>query len=304
MPLTTNKSQLPEPRGHGVAFLSSLVLHIVLLLILACWAYTAGLPSQGVMFSAHMDDSVATTFELVDDFDGQPEASDLEAEAVPEVGLAELEINLDSLLNEIKVADQAQLMPASLTSVRVRDATQGLKNGGRGRGASFFGTYAEGNRFVYVLDSSKSMKGDRWTYACNKLIDSIRGLKSGQEFFVLCFDSETSLLFDVQPHLARYVDANKGISDRVRRWLRSRTLGSSTMPAEALQFALRLGPDAIFLLSDGELRDNSLLMLRNVNVGIVHTPIHTVHLFSDRGRPTLEIIAQENGGTFTHVDGH
>ena len=75
------------------------------------------------------------------------------------------------------------------------------------------------------------------------------------------------------------------------------------MPAEALLFAIGMRPDAVFLLSDGELRDNSLLMLREMRRFAVAPmpPIHSIHLFSPKGRATLELIAQESGGTFTHV---
>ncbi|MCA9160067.1 MAG: hypothetical protein KDA72_17155, partial [Planctomycetales bacterium] len=86
-----------------------------------------------------------------------------------------------------------------------------------------------------------------------------------------------------------------------------RTLGRATMPAEALQVALSLNPDAVFLLSDGELQDESLLMLRMINAPNSTTrqiPIHTISLFSGEGWWTLQQIAADSGGSFTPVAGN
>jgi hypothetical protein len=75
------------------------------------------------------------------------------------------------------------------------------------------------------------------------------------------------------------------------------------MPASSLELAMAFQPDAIFLLSDGELRDNSLALLRlqNQKDGKPIIPINTIHLFSDDGKETLETLAKENGGSFTAV---
>jgi hypothetical protein len=75
------------------------------------------------------------------------------------------------------------------------------------------------------------------------------------------------------------------------------------MPASAISIAMEFRPDAIFLLSDGELRDNTIFMLRQTNqneLGAI-TPIHCIHIFSSDGKETLQMLAQENGGTFTAI---
>jgi hypothetical protein len=157
---------------------------------------------------------------------------------------------------------------------------------------------------VYVIDSSKSMKGDRWTTAKRNLMDSLKTLSPDQEFFVICFDEQTSLLFNCRPDEMEFKRVNEVIIERVGRWLRSRTLGPATMPAEALQYALSMQPDAIFLLSDGELQDNTLQVLRMTNVAVgskKQTPIHAIHLISEQGNETLRKLAEDNGGTFRHV---
>ena len=69
-----------------------------------------------------------------------------------------------------------------------------------------------------------------------------------------------------------------------------------------------LKPDAIFLLSDGEIRDNTLSELQIYNHEIddqgknrTLIPIHTVLLHSNVGFMTLKLIADENDGVFTPV---
>lgn len=289
--------------GNTVAFLSSLVFHIGLLLLLALCVYTAGKPSHGLMLDADIGESESVALDLIQTFDIEPQAEQPQAEqATAEMSI---DVELPNLLQEPALSSDPQ-QDFSLASVTMEDVSQNLSIKGRGRGASFFGSYAQGNRFVYVLDSSRSMKGDRWTYACNQLIDSLNSLSPGQEFFVLCFDLETSFLFNANPNRIKFSVIDDTVVSRVRNWLRSRTLGRATMPAEALKYALELNPDAIFLLSDGELQDDSLLMLRLLNDrhgSSRQIPIHTIHLFSLEGRFTLQQIAMENGGSFTPISG-
>lgn len=301
--------QLQQPnlsfeRGakNAVAFLVSMVSHVILLIALACWAFVAGKPSDGVTVLAFTGESPETFLQMTPAADADLDNQENSA--------------LESLFeeNEFEFATNEVTMPqgitensavaASLTSASMRSVTEGLDARGLGKGASFFGSYAQGGRFVYVIDSSKSMKGDRWTTAKQNLIESLKSLSRDQEFFVICFDDQTSMLFNCKPSEMEFKRVNEVIIERVSRWLRSRTLGPATMPAEALHYALTLQPDAIFILSDGELQDNTLQMLRMNNIASgskKQTPIHAIHLISESGMETLRQLAEDNGGTFRHV---
>lgn len=301
-----------EHRARGsFSFLLSLTAHVVLLLVLASWSLIAGSNSHGILIVASEGDS-ADAFQDLAPLSNPEMPNDNDLEQLPE-----LELPNSSLTNnpfvlrapEVFVASSEQsLATASLTSASISGAATSLDTRGFGRGATFFGTYAKGGRFVYVIDSSQSMKegrdGSRWLVARQKLIESLKSLGREQEFFVICFDAETSLLFNVSPQAIEFKRVNDVVIDRVSRWLRSRTLGPATMPAKALQTALSMQPDAIFLLSDGEIQDNTLEMLRLTNIesaGKKQVPIHAIHLMSEVGRETLEILAEDNGGTFRHV---
>lgn len=180
---------------------------------------------------------------------------------------------------------------------------------GKGPGARFFGTYAEGQRFVFVIDSSKSMLEDsRWLSLRRELRRALQSLSPDQEFLVISFDAGPHPMFGKFPPEAQFLNATTENIDRLNRWVGSIVHGSNTLPASAIGIAMRLKPDAIFLLSDGEIRDSTLQDLRIFNRRIdengemhVMVPIHTVLLYSEVGFATLKAIADENDGVFTPV---
>lgn len=296
------KNSLEHGAPNTLAFLVSLTVHIVLLLLLALWVVVAGRPSHGIMVSASTGDSSEAFVELSA---ASSEEANLDANSAFDALFKESEFEFKAANLSLDVGTtESNLIAGALTSTGLKGISDGLDAKGLGRGASFFGSYAQGGKFVYVIDSSRSMKGDRWSVARQKLIESLKTLEKGQEFFVICFDEQTSLLFNCQPQEMEFKKVNDVVIERVSRWLRSRTLGPATMPAQALQLALAMRPDAIFILSDGELQDDSIPMLRMINVdaGSKHkTPIHAIHLISEQGMETLKQLAVENSGSFRHV---
>lgn len=184
------------------------------------------------------------------------------------------------------------------------------KGSSSGSGASFFGARAYGNRFVFVIDSSTSMIGPRWEALRVELHRALRSLSPDQEFFVISFDSTAHPMFNKLPPEGDFLKPTQENITRLNYWVGSITHGNATMPASAIGIALRMEPDAIFLLSDGEIRDATLSELRIYNRFEesdgdikVSVPIHTVLLYSDVGYLTLRTIADENDGVFTPVTG-
>ncbi len=313
-----HRSNFEKRASSTVAFMTSFAIHVVVLIVVASIAFSIGKDSHGVMIDADLGNTDEVGFDQIDIAAvvspvEPPEHTPPQPVTTPT--LAKLDV---SSAMAAKPVDGSEALDATLASDS--EASGGNTGGGVGsaanalsatmkkRGAAFFGAYAEGKRFIFVLDSSRSMlQDDRWTYACNQLIDSLNGLQPEQEFYVICFDAQTTYLFNIPPSRVKFFKPDDKTLPRVKRWLRSHELGRATMPAEALQNALSLEPDAIFLLSDGELQDNSVGMLRMINgfsSAYRQIPIHTVHLFSDEGRETLQLIARENSGTFTPVQNH
>ncbi|MCA9174351.1 MAG: VWA domain-containing protein [Planctomycetales bacterium] len=174
-------------------------------------------------------------------------------------------------------------------------------------GAEFFGIRAGGKRFVFVVDSSRSMSGRRWVLACRELLESVGRLSDRQSFYVIFFDAQTQPMFTnrVQEDLLPATDQNR---TKLKRWISSISFGNDTLPATAMQIALKLEPDAIFMLSDGEFHDQTASMLRAFNQ--VQTgdgprqaliPIHTIGFHSHAAIAILRPLAEENGGTFRFI---
>lgn len=171
---------------------------------------------------------------------------------------------------------------------------------GPGIGAGFFGTKGAGKSFIYVVDMSGSMYGDRFSRAKAELIKSINKLNAEQKFYVFFFNDRTFPLFEPKPAKGM-IPANKANKDRASRWIGLRRAESTTNPNYALQQALEMKPEVIFLLTDGELDEPEAVrqMIRNHNKSNV--VIHTIAFENEEGGLTLESIAKENNGIYRFV---
>jgi hypothetical protein len=243
----------------------------------------------------------------------EPASSELPNSVTP--ATQELDLYIKAQLAQRQQTVNATLTSALAATEQRLGSTGGVGGGAAGEGigeslsklgANFFGSYAQGERFVFVLDSSRSMTGDRWIYACQELMDSVNRLEPHQRFYVICFDDKTTCMFNAPPVKARFYENDEETRKRLKRWLNTKRLGPGTFPAKAMTMALEMHPDAIFLLSDGEIRDDTLIRLRTINGFSTErrqVPIHTIHLMSIEGRETLHLIATENSGSFTPVHG-
>ncbi len=167
--------------------------------------------------------------------------------------------------------------------------------GGGGGSASFFGLQARGKNFVYVVDHSGSMDGPRLLAAKSELIRSISALKRNMSFLVIFFDDQ----FEVMPG-GRLVKATEANKRRYFGWIDRIESGGGTDPAAAMQTALALKPDAIWLLTDGEFDPEACDAIRQANPG-ARVQIHTIGFQSREGEPLLKRIARENRGQYRFV---
>ena len=177
-----------------------------------------------------------------------------------------------------------------------------------GSGANFFGIAGQGANFIFIVDCSGSM-GDfgRWKQAKKELKNSINGLNDGQKFLILLYNQG----FIAMNKELKLVHSTSRERRKALRWLSRNRPDSLTYCAEALQQALALRPDAVFLLSDGEFndRDDVFIVLEEMNdkarlqrLNRQQTPVHTVALGSHLGKLTMEQIASENSGVFRLVN--
>ena len=169
----------------------------------------------------------------------------------------------------------------------------------RGKGfASFCGLEAKGYRFVFIVDSSGSMQGERFNAACQELMTSITDLDEHQSFYVIFFNATE------YPQAYPQVDnemspAGLASTERLAAWMRGVVPNGWTNPDGAIRRGLDLKPDAIFLLTDGEFNQGGALAV--IRRHKFRTAIHTVAFASPEGAPMLREIAARTGGTFRFV---
>ena len=127
------------------------------------------------------------------------------------------------------------------------------EEGGKAR-VSLFGLVGEGYKFVYVFDRSGSMGGQgRESLRAVKaeLIRSLKSLGRVHQFQII-FYNERPVIFNPSGTSGRLAFATEENKQRVARFLDSITAEGGTDHEEALRLAIRLHPDVIFFLTDGD----------------------------------------------------
>ncbi len=184
-------------------------------------------------------------------------------------------------------------------------AGRGGAGGGRG-GTSFFEISAKGSRFVYVIDHSGSMATyNQLPAAKAELWASLQSLDSSQQFQII-FYNDMPREFRVssgKPSLVWANEINKGLA---RQFLAEVQPDGGTMHMQAIEAAMRLKPDHIFLLTDADepqMTEAERRKIKQVNAG--KSRIHCVEFGKggDLGAPSfLKRLATENGGTYRYRD--
>ncbi len=146
---------------------------------------------------------------------------------------------------------------------------------GDGTGNGFFGDTLTGQRFVFVLDCSRSMNHPHDSIAKTRfkrlkmeLVRTVAGMSADQEFFFLFFNDEPLAMPASMPVLAS--DAAK---QRYLSWMQPLRADGNTEPTRAMQIALRFRPDVIFFLTDGSFIHRTQLELLRLPFG--RTSLHT-----------------------------
>lgn len=260
-----------------------------------------------------------------------PAAKPIKFQSLPEVDVS-VETRFDSttpVAAVAKVGNVGESLPSPLSVISDRgtrrvgdsalDEVMGLFRGnghgygeaGEGQGgAEFFGVRAGGDRFVFVVDSSRSMRGRKWSMACRELVASVKRMGQQQSFYVIFFDVDTHPMFNQKRPERDLLPVTSGNQRKLMRWLPSIKLGPDTRPLNAMQLALKMKPDAIFLLSDGEFNDGTRDYLLGENQKVdddgkrsAKIPVHTVGFHSLAAEASLKPIAAENGGGYRFVPG-
>ena len=177
----------------------------------------------------------------------------------------------------------------------------------------FFGVPGNGSRFVFVVDSSRSMMGSDfsgrpWKHAQHELQLAISRLGPTCQFYVIFFDGAAHLMFDETPAAMHMLDASPENVTRFTQWMANVETGFNTSPLQAVKCALSIHPDVIYLLSDGEFRDQTARYLKKNNRPTSTTGnrpfasiVHTIGFHNRSAQRVLRNIANGNGGTYKFV---
>ena len=235
---------LQRAGNTSAGVLASAAIHVAILLVLNLWYFATRPAPSGYVINCAIetqDDGAATEENAV------VQAPLPDEPAPKEDGPVEIQPGEGG--NELKVA---RLGGGG-------GAADGAGAGGGGVG--FFGTKAQGDSFVFVVDRSGSMDGGRLTVAKQELNRAIGSLRPDQKFYVFFYNSGTDrMLSPASPD--GLVFAIPEMRDQVRMWMRPILATGSTEPAESLLAALEMRPDVIFFLTDGKIPDDTDEVLR------------------------------------------
>ena len=297
----------------------SFLLHTLLLSILAAYVSVPQTQQGPLSLVVSMTQAEAEEDDVFVESTANFEMALDAALAVEEVELDEpVEIDLGELLDSSIVNFNDASTASSITdrgddfaAVDVGESGQsntGIPSPGGKEGTSFFGIESKGDRFVYVVDCSGSMsEEDRYQRAIYELHRSLGKLNEDQEFLVAIYNDRIFPMLGTSLTEAKLIKATVENRAKVIQWMRTQVPSGFTLPARAMYGALQVQPDAIFLLSDGELGDDTVGMLQNTNLGSKSAgapkiPINTITLGSTgAGLPTMQTIAEENEGEFIWV---
>jgi hypothetical protein len=316
-----------EVRQNLPSWLTSLVFHLALVLLLALFtvAGKGSLGSSGIAL-----DVTTGGGDPLGSEDGSLEAalelpSELATAQITEViAPAEFAQEVEQMA-QIDLVDVQNVGPTSSTNVLGQgDGADGGAGGGDDGGdgtvgrfpitTGVFGIVSEGTRFVYVFDHSDSMNST-FSYqsegktvfsitplaaAKAELLRSLGDLDERQQFHMVFYNHDVwPFSIPGSSNNNKLISANAKNREVATQFINNMYGSGQTNHMPALELAIRLKPDVIFLMTDGEEKDDpsrdQLKRLRNLNKG--HAKINVVQFcFQPRSSGTLVQLANENKG--------
>jgi hypothetical protein len=298
----------------------SFAVHVVGLLLCLSFGFATLVQQAAPLFASPADLPEEEAIELAE---VQIEPTKFEDAQLQNVLSETDEFNLaDSLQHTVEAAElgagsqpledigQLDALPSDLGALM---AGAGSPSRGRPGGdvgdAIFFGTRSVGNRFVFVVDNSSSMKGGRLEAAIAELLRTIDALSPRQAFYVIFVSDQTYPMYYPQP-AADLVPATAPNKKRLAEWLPNAVLasGKNRELIKAMDLAASFRPDAVYLLWDGDMRYSDKVrtdvMTHLTRPQPWRFPIHTLGMgiTSLDAEYNLTAIAQAHGGTYRRVD--
>jgi len=317
-PIDAEEEAETKRRFRPASFLVSTMAHVVVLILLGIATLATKQPKDQLAFTSSVAESSEETMETfaiesnepMEETEPVPTESAYEISDVGTIAVTEVSMDLPPAPAPPTTADFLNSSSSSLSS----SAMKSLKSDSKMK-SQFCGVDGGGSHFVYLVDSSGSMR-DGFQSARTELLASIDQLKPDQRFYVVFFDEDPDYMriSDSNADESGSVMATPENKQRLRKWAMTVEMNRGKAPYDILPFALTLRPDVIFLLSDGEfpVKIEEILQVQNRQenlfgesgpISIVHT-IRYHGIEGETGRKaedTMIKIAKENGGQYRHV---
>lgn len=256
-------------------------------------------------------------------------------EELSEFADATTEIDATSMLEiEAPQIDPSDALAdlASMGDSKIRGAgSGGGTGGGRGRGhgtgtgdrsgpsssTGMFGLRDEGARIVFVFDRSDSMNSvftltsggasasiTPLEAAKTELMKSLNDLALGSEFQVVFYNNEPEM-FAASKSKEGITVASPETTAKAQSFVYGMVAQNDTNHVAAIQMALKLNPDVIFLLTDGEAKDDpTSQQVKDFEKQCRRsgTRINVIHFcYEPRTTTTLRRLADDTGGQFKMI---
>ncbi len=221
----------------------------------------------------------------------------MEEITTPRIESLEIPIELTETSIEPLPGVTSSINTEAITSANAKWSGITAAGGAVGGTTSFFGLRAKGTKFVYVVDYSGSMNGDKLRAAKSELLRSVQSMKSEMQFYIIFYDN----YFQTMP-ANNLVHATRNNKIKFGNWAETIRGGGGTNPSGAMRKAIELKPDAIWLLSDGQFNQDVANNVVRMNSG-KKIQIHTIAFHDNSGENQLRLIAEQCRGKYRFVSG-
>ena len=296
------------------SWLVSLAVHLLALVLLALGTVAARPPIVGTLITSVFADETEPLLQV----------EELRLETIEEVQPLESDVEAVELTMQDLTAGMTGAAVTDVGEVELDAVSEvgdlfvggapGLADRGDGhlKAAEFFGVKATGRKFVFIVDSSQSLRKGKFDAAKKELEYAIRRLSPDQLFYVIFFDQDAARMHFPDEMLAEAnaAPATTTNINRMVRWMHTVKTELRTDPYEAVKFALSLDPDAIYILSDGKFTDKGKTVRYLQNTNVIDDPeqgyrpravIHTIAFWQRDGEETMKAIARTHRGTYRFV---
>jgi hypothetical protein len=201
-------------------------------------------------------------------------------------------------VSHLTLADKAAILAEDAARPRAQKTT------GPTAKLSLFGSQeAEGRSFVFLIDRSQSMGGEGLgaiEAAAGELANSVAALQESHKFQVIAYNQKPLYLT-----ARELLPATAGNKQQLIEFVKSLPAFGATEHEVGIFAALKLKPDAIFLLTDGGDPMLNRGQLKSIRAAAKGTAIHCLHFGSGpQGgeRSFLQTLAEYTGGGYLYID--